>query len=153
MRFCSTPPCSHKPARTDSPRTDSSRPGSIRRTGAPTDVRRTSPRGRGSVSYVEAPFGSIVIRHYRRGGLIAHVLDDFYVWNGDDRTRGFAEFRLLARLRDLGLPVPSPIAARYVRSGPGYRGDLITRRIDNATTFADLLNDRAFRQRRRTPHR
>ena len=95
--------------------------------------------GRGSVSYVEAPFGSVVIRHYRRGGLVARLLGDFYFWSGENRTRGFAEFRLLSRLRERGLPVPAPIAARYVRSGLGYRGDLITRRIDNATTFADLL--------------
>lgn len=100
--------------------------------------------GRGSVSYVEAPFGSIVIRHYRRGGLVARLLGDFYFWSGEDRTRGFAEFRLLAQLRDLGLPVPAPIAARYVRSGLGYRGDLITRRIDNAMTFADLLTAGRF---------
>ena len=95
--------------------------------------------GRGSVSYVEAPFGAVVIRHYRRGGLVARLLGDFYFWSGENHTRGFAEFRLLARLRDLGLPVPAPIATRYSRSGLGYRGDLITRRIDNATTFADLL--------------
>ena len=95
--------------------------------------------GRGSVSYVQAPFGSVVIRHYRRGGLVARLLGDFYFWSGENRTRGFAEFRLLAQLRDLGLPVPAPIAARYSRSGLGYRGDLITRCIDNATTFADLL--------------
>ena len=95
--------------------------------------------GRGSVSYVEAPFGSVVIRHYRRGGLVARLLGDFYFWSGEERTRGFAEFRLLAQLRAVGLPVPAPIAARYSRSGLGYRGDLITRRIDNATTFADLL--------------
>jgi 3-deoxy-D-manno-octulosonic acid kinase len=97
------------------------------------------PGGRGSVSYVDAPFGPVVIRHYRRGGLVARLMGDFYLWSGEDRTRGFAEFRLLSQLRDLGLPVPAPIAARYVRSGFGYRGDLITRRIDNAATFADLL--------------
>ncbi len=95
--------------------------------------------GRGSVSYVDAPFGAVVIRHYHRGGLVARAMGDRYVWSGEDRTRGFAEFRLLAQLRDLGLPVPAPVAARYVRSGLGYRGDLITRRIDNATTLADLL--------------
>jgi 3-deoxy-D-manno-octulosonic acid kinase len=96
------------------------------------------------VSYVDAPFGSIVIRHYRRGGLVARLMGDFYVWSGEERTRGFAEFRLLAQLRDLGLPVPAPIAARYVRSGLGYRGDLITRRIDHATTFADLIKAGQF---------
>jgi len=100
--------------------------------------------GRGSVSYVEAPFGSVVIRHYRRGGLVARLLGDFYFWSGEERTRGFAEFRLLSKLRELGLPVPAPIAARYVRSGLGYRGDLVTRRIDNATTFADLLTAGRF---------
>jgi 3-deoxy-D-manno-octulosonic acid kinase len=100
--------------------------------------------GRGSVSFVEAPFGPVVIRHYRRGGLIARLMGDFYFWSGENRTRGFAEFRLLAQLRDLGLPVPAPIAARYSRSGLGYRGDLITRRIDNATTFADLLGAGRF---------
>jgi 3-deoxy-D-manno-octulosonic acid kinase len=100
--------------------------------------------GRGSVSYVEAPFGSIVIRHYRRGGLVARALGDVYLWTGEDRTRGFAEFRLLSHLCELGLPVPAPIAARYVRSALGYRGDLITRRIDNAMTFADLLKAGRF---------
>ncbi|HEX4480635.1 MAG TPA: 3-deoxy-D-manno-octulosonic acid kinase [Rudaea sp.] len=100
--------------------------------------------GRGSVSYAETPFGSVVIRHYRRGGLIARVMGDFYMWSGENHTRGFAEFRLLAQLRDLGLPVPAPIAARYVRSGLGYRGDLVTRRIDNAETFADLLESGRF---------
>jgi 3-deoxy-D-manno-octulosonic acid kinase len=100
--------------------------------------------GRGSVSYVDAPFGSIVIRHYRRGGLVARLMGDIYMWSGENRTRGFAEFRLLAHLRALGLPVPAPIAAQYSRNGWAYRGDLITRRIDNATTFADLLKAGRF---------
>jgi 3-deoxy-D-manno-octulosonic acid kinase len=95
--------------------------------------------GRGSVSFVDAPFGASVIRHYRRGGLIAHAVNDVYVWTGENRTRAFVEFRLLAALRDANLPVPAPIAARYERSGLVYRADLITRRIDNAITFADCL--------------
>jgi 3-deoxy-D-manno-octulosonic acid kinase len=76
--------------------------------------------------------------------MVARALGDVYMWAGENRTRGFAEFRLLSQLRDLNLPVPAPIAARYVRSGLGYRGDLITRRIDNAVTFADLLKDARF---------
>lgn len=100
--------------------------------------------GRASVSYAETPFGSFVIRHYRRGGLIARAMGDFYMWTGESRTRGFAEFRLLAHLRDLGLPVPAPVAARYVRHGIGYRGDLVTRRIDHTVTFADLLKAGRF---------
>ncbi len=95
--------------------------------------------GRGSVSFVDAPFGPSVIRQYRRGGMIARVVDDVYLWTGEDRTRGFVEFRLLTALRDMRLPVPAPIASRYERDGLVYRADLITRRIDNATTFAEYL--------------
>ncbi len=95
--------------------------------------------GRGSVSFVDAPFGPSVIRHYRRGGMIARAVSDVYLWTGEERTRGFAEFRLLNALRDANLPVPAAIAARYERSGLVYRADLITRRIDNATTFAEHL--------------
>ena len=95
--------------------------------------------GRGSAVYVNAPFGCCVLRHYRRGGLIARVLGDRYFWAGSARTRGFAEFHLLAALRARDLRVPVPVAARYRRSGVYYRTDLITQRIDNAATLAEHL--------------
>jgi len=38
------------------------------------------------------------------------------------------------------LPVPQPLAARVVRSGLLYRGDLITRRIPKARSIAELLS-------------
>lgn len=95
--------------------------------------------GRGGVSFVDAPFGASVIRHYRRGGMVARALNDVYFWTGEDRTRGFVEFRLLAALCDANLSVPTPVAARYERDGIFYRADLITRRIDDAPTFAEIL--------------
>ncbi len=95
--------------------------------------------GRGSVSFVDAPFGASVLRHYRRGGLIARALNDVYFWTGENRTRAFVEFRLLAALCEANLPVPAPVAARYERNGLVYRADLITRRIENAKTFAECL--------------
>jgi 3-deoxy-D-manno-octulosonic acid kinase len=95
--------------------------------------------GRGGVAYIDAPFGRCVLRHYRRGGMIARVMGDRYLWTGAQRTRGFVEFNLLTRLHALGLKVPAPVAARYQRQGTHYRGDLITRRIDNAATLAQLL--------------
>jgi 3-deoxy-D-manno-octulosonic acid kinase len=97
--------------------------------------------GRGGVCYVDAPFGRCVLRHYRRGGMVARMMGDRYLWTGAERSRGFAEFRLLAQLHDRGLHVPAPIAARYRRQGAHYRADLITRRIDNATTLAVLLKE------------
>jgi len=95
--------------------------------------------GRGSVSFVDAPFGASVLRHCRRGGLVARALNDVYFWTGENRTRSFVEFRLLTALRDVNLPVPAPVGARYERTGLVYRADLITRRIDNAITFAECL--------------
>jgi 3-deoxy-D-manno-octulosonic acid kinase len=93
--------------------------------------------GRGSAARVAAPGGDWVLRHYHRGGMVARVLGDRYLWNGDERTRGFAEFRLLAELARRGLNVPAPVAARYRRSGVHYRADLITRWIDGAQTLAE----------------
>src|SRR5690349_8395135 len=88
-----------------------------------------SAGGRGGISRIDAPFGRAVLRHYRRGGLIARVMGDRYLWTGAERTRGFAEFKLLAQLAERGLPVPAPIAARFLRQGAHYTADLITREI------------------------
>ena len=98
-------------------------------------------RGRGGVRRVEGPFGSGVLRHYRRGGAIAHLLGDRYLWTGEDQTRAFREFRLLAKLRASGLPAPAPLAAGYARSGPWYRADLLTEEVPGARTLADSLDD------------
>lgn len=95
--------------------------------------------GRGGALFIDAPFGRCVLRHYRRGGMVAGLMGDRYLWTGAERTRGFAEFRLLAALRQRDLPVPAPVAARYRRQGAHYRADLITRRIDGAQTLAELL--------------
>lgn len=95
--------------------------------------------GRGGALFVAAPFGSCALRHYRRGGMVARLLDDRYVWAGAERTRGFAEFRLLQALRGKGLPAPQPVAARYRRRGTHYRADIITRRIDGAATLAGMI--------------
>lgn len=98
--------------------------------------------GRGGARYIDAPFGRCVLRHYRRGGMVARMMGDRYLWTGAERTRGFAEFRLLAALRERKLPVPAPVAARYRRHGVHYRADLITRRIEGATTLAEVLAHR-----------
>ena len=100
--------------------------------------------GRGSVAFLDTPVGPCVLRHYRRGGLVAPLLGDRYVWNGRIRSRGFAEFTLLAELYRRGLPVPAPITARYVRRGLYYTADLITRTIEDARTLTDIIAARRF---------
>lgn len=100
---------------------------------------RESARGRGEVHVVETPAGRAVLRHYRRGGLAARVSDDAYVYTGGERTRPFREFRVLADAHRRGLPVPAPLAARYVRRGPFYRADILVSAIERAETLAQRL--------------
>ncbi len=82
------------------------------------------------------------MRHYRRGGLIAKLSQDSYLWAGAARTRSFAEWRLLAELRRRGLPVPALIAARYVRGLFTYRADLITELLPGTRTLTDTITGR-----------
>jgi 3-deoxy-D-manno-octulosonic acid kinase len=103
------------------------------------DALRTQAGGRGGVAIIVTPVGECVLRHYHRGGLVAALMGDRYLWTGTNRTRPFAEFRLLAEIARLGLPGPAVLAARYQRHGPFYRADLITRRIAGAQTLAECL--------------
>jgi 3-deoxy-D-manno-octulosonic acid kinase len=96
--------------------------------------------GRSSIAVLNVSAASRwVLRHYRRGGLIAKLSQDSYLWSGAARTRSFAEWRLLAELRRRGLPVPAPIAARYVRGLLTYRADLITELLPGTRTLADTI--------------
>jgi 3-deoxy-D-manno-octulosonic acid kinase len=98
--------------------------------------------GRGGTVYIDDARRSWVLRHYCRGGSVAKVLDDRYLWTGEERTRPFREWRLLRDLHVTGLPVPVPVAAQYRRTGAFYRGDLITERIPAAESLSQLLGDR-----------
>ena len=95
--------------------------------------------GRGGVAVIATPAGECVLRHYRRGGMVAALMGDRYLWTGADRTRSFAEFRLLQAMARLELPAPTVVAARYQRVGLHYRADLITRRIADTQTLAECL--------------
>jgi 3-deoxy-D-manno-octulosonic acid kinase len=95
--------------------------------------------GRGSIAIIRFDGQQWVLRHYQRGGLVAKVSNDHYWWTGEARTRSFAEWRLLAQLYRWDLPVPPPIAARYVRNGWTYTADLITAFVPNMVTLANAL--------------
>ena len=55
--------------------------------------------GRASIAVVNTGAERWVLRHYRRGGFVARLSRDRYLWLGESRTRSFAEWRLLAELR------------------------------------------------------
>lgn len=95
--------------------------------------------GRSSIALLNTGSQTWVLRHYRRGGWMAKLSQDSYLWTGAARTRSFAEWRLLAHLRRKGLPVPAPIAARYVRGLFSYRADLITELLPATRTLAEVI--------------
>lgn len=104
--------------------------------------------GRGNTLVVTDGTNEFVLRHYIRGGLPGRLIHDSYLWTGASDTRSFAEFFLLTKLRKLGLPVPTPVAARYQRFGPIYRADLLTLKIEGIRSLADRIiecpGDREF---------
>jgi 3-deoxy-D-manno-octulosonic acid kinase len=96
--------------------------------------------GRGSAWFVGSAANPWVLRHYRRGGLIARISEDRYWWSGEDRVRSFAEWRMLLYLSQRGLNVPKPVAAFYRRERWTYRCDLITQRVAHAQPLSALLS-------------
>ena len=103
------------------------------------DALQESAGGRGTVAFIRDGERRWVLRHYRRGGLVARWLGDRYLWTGANRTRAFREWRLLRDLRAVGLPVPAPVAARYDRGGLFYRADLVTAELPTRRTLTQAL--------------
>jgi 3-deoxy-D-manno-octulosonic acid kinase len=97
--------------------------------------------GRGSAWFIGSGERQWVLRHSRRGGLLAPITGDRYVWTDEARVRSFAEWRMLELLTARRLPVPKPVAALYRRSGLGliYRCDLITERITSSQPLSAVL--------------
>lgn len=101
-------------------------------------------RGRGTTHFVHSRDRRLVLRHYHRGGVAAMVSADRFLWHGEASTRPIAEWSITYRLHRAGLPVPAPIAARYVREGSTYRGDIITERLPAVGSFAECLHTGAL---------
>ena len=100
-----------------------------------------SSSGRRATHFLRHEGRDWVLRHYWRGGLMARVATDTYLWTGLERSRPVREWRLLARLHELGLPVPRPGAARVCRHGPVYRGDLLSERIPDSHPLDEWIGD------------
>lgn len=94
--------------------------------------------GRGAAWFLDREVEQFVLRFYQRGGLMARLSKDRYFFTDESAVRSFAEFRLLRQLKTLGLPVPSVVAAWYVRVGVRqYRAAIIVERLASTTTFPD----------------
>jgi len=92
--------------------------------------------GRTSVTPVQLDgIGSVVIKHYRRGGLMRYLIKRRYLKFG--KTRAQREFELLDTVGTLGINVPEPIAFAH-RGRLFYRAWLVTREIQQPLSLARL---------------
>ncbi len=78
-----------------------------------------------------------VLRWYRRGGAIRHlVYDRYFGWT----PRPIRELAVTEAVIQRGVPAPEVLAARVDRLPWGwYRGAIVTREVTGAQTFADAL--------------
>lgn len=96
--------------------------------------------GRGDTMFVSDGEHYFVLRRYMRGGVIGRLVRDKYVWSGADKSRAFMEWRLLAKMRELGLPVPQPAAARVCHKGLFYQAELLTVRVRGIRSLSDRIS-------------
>lgn len=102
-------------------------------------ARRHTTTGRSPVLILHRGPEAWVLRHYRRGGIVARFVDDHYLFTGLARTRVFREWSLLQQLTQWGLPVPAAVAGCVRRRGCLYQADLITRLLPETHTLSSLL--------------
>ncbi len=97
--------------------------------------------GRGGTLKIQLDAHEIVLRQYRRGGMVRMVSADRYLWFGLKHSRPWREITVLQQARDLGLPVPEPVAACVCQSGLAYRGSIMTRFIAGTRSLSSLLGE------------
>lgn len=102
--------------------------------------------GRGSAHRIEANGLATVLRRYRRGGWMAKLSHDGYLFNGLERTRSIREARLLFDLHTQGLQVPRPLLATVERTPHGlgrwvYRQALMTQWIEGAQPLSEISEE------------
>jgi 3-deoxy-D-manno-octulosonic acid kinase len=95
--------------------------------------------GRGSSYRVEHDSVPLVLREYLRGGMVASISRDKYIWTGKTRSRSWRELHILDQALELGLPVPIPAGALAIRSGLIYRTAILTHWIPQSKTLAQWL--------------
>ncbi len=77
----------------------------------------------------------MVIKFYRRGGMIRHIMKDAYYRSGTPRSA--AEYTMLQKARTLGVSCPEPLVWA-IRGGLFYKAFLVTRTLENTRSLAEL---------------
>lgn len=102
---------------------------------------RGSSSGRGEAHFLSFAGREMVLRYFRRGGLVGKINRDLYLRRSVGQSRSMQEFELLRWMRAEGLPVPRPVAAQVTPSGMFYRAAIITERIPEARPMEEVLRD------------
>lgn len=89
--------------------------------------------GRGASLFLNIDQHDLVLRHYRRGGMVRSFSEKSYLWQGLQRTRAWREFDVLCALQEKGLPAPRPYACQVKHRGATYNAALITHYLDGST--------------------
>jgi 3-deoxy-D-manno-octulosonic acid kinase len=79
--------------------------------------------------------GAVVVKHYRRGGMIRHFVKDTYVGFGKSRSR--REYEMLETVRRLGVLSPEPLVWA-IRGRLIYKAYLVTGRIEGHRSLSDM---------------
>jgi len=89
--------------------------------------------------------GSVVIKHYRRGGLMRYFIKQRYLKLG--KTRAQIEFEMLQVVRNLGINAPEPVAYAH-RGCIFYQAWLVIRAIKHPLSLAliSLKDEKKTRQ-------
>lgn len=107
---------------------------------------RALPGGRGGVgAFPLRPDLAVVLRPYRRGGLVGRVNRSRYLGIA---ARPFGELRAAARLAAAGVPTPEALGAAVLWDAPGlYRGAFVTRELWGAANLWRFLQQAPAAQR------
>lgn len=95
--------------------------------------------GRGQAHVVEHGAVSVVLRHYRRGGLMARISEDRFLGRSAWQGRAMREYRLLRMMRSWQLPVPEPVGARHLQRGASYSADIMVRTLVGTRNLVQRL--------------
>ncbi len=92
--------------------------------------------GRASVVKTQLnTIGPVVIKYYRRGGMIRHLIRDTFLRSG--KTRARRKFEMYETVRALGISCPEPLIWAS-RGSLFYKAYLVTREITQSRTLADI---------------
>jgi len=101
-----------------------------------------SAKGRGITWFVQLDGFQGALRHYRRGGLFSKLVSDHYIFRSWEKTRSYQELIVLNHLKNFGVNVPAPIAARAIKRHFCYQADLMTEKIPYARDLVSILQER-----------